>query len=44
MSFLLFLLRGAEAHGLFADAPGDNLFQSDEGAATNEEDAGGIEG
>src|SRR5262249_9184925 len=39
----LFLLAGAEAHGLFADTTGHNLFQADESAAADKQDVGGID-
>src|SRR5262249_53760043 len=37
------LLAGAEAHGLLADAPGHDFFQSREGAPADEEDGGGVD-
>ncbi len=40
---LVLLFLRDEAHGLGADALGDHLFQSDESAAANEQDVGGVD-
>ena len=44
IALVLALDLGPEAHALLADAPLDDLLQTGEGAAADEEDVGGVDG